>query len=69
MRNIGIGIMPVRTMREDVGQGRLAAVRIAEAALYRPLGIVHRRKKQFHRVAQVFLDLLRATPAGVPIMA
>jgi LysR family transcriptional regulator, transcriptional activator of the cysJI operon len=68
MRNIGIGIMPFRTMREDIGQGRLAAVRIAEAALYRPLGIVHRRKKQFHRVAQAFLDLLRETPPGVPTM-
>jgi LysR family transcriptional regulator, transcriptional activator of the cysJI operon len=69
MRNIGIGIMPFRTMREDIGQGRLAAVRIAEAALYRPLGIVHRRNKRFHRVAQAFLDLLREAPAGAPVVA
>ena len=27
--------------------------------LFRPLGIIHRKKKRFHRVAQAFLDLLR----------
>jgi hypothetical protein len=42
-----------------VEQGRLAAVRIADATLFRPLGIIHRKKKRFHRVAQAFLDLLR----------
>ena len=60
--NVGISIMPFRTMREDIEQGRLAAVRIADAILFRPLGIIHRRKKRFHRVAQAFLDLLREVP-------
>ncbi|MBV8845687.1 MAG: LysR family transcriptional regulator [Bryobacterales bacterium] len=60
--NVGISIMPFRTMREDIEQGRLAAVRIADATLSRPLGIIHRKKKRFHRVAQAFLDLLRETP-------
>lgn len=59
IHNVGISIMPYRTMREDIEQGRLAAVRIADATLYRPLGIIHRKKKRFHRVAQAFLDLLR----------
>ena len=61
IHNVGISIMPFRTMREDIEQGRLAAVRIADATLFRPLGIIHRKKKRFHRVAQAFLDLLRET--------
>src|SRR5580698_10113316 len=56
---VGISIMPARIMKDDVEQGRLAAVRIADATLFRPLGIIHRKKKRFHRVAQAFLDLLR----------
>jgi DNA-binding transcriptional LysR family regulator len=59
IHNVGISIMPFRTMREDIEQGRLAAVRIADSTLFRPLGIIHRKKKRFHRVAQAFLDLLR----------
>lgn len=56
---VGVSIMPARIMNDDIEQGRLAAVRIADATLYRPLGIIHRKKKRFHRVAQAFLDLLR----------
>src|SRR6202167_326152 len=56
---VGVSIMPARIMKDDVEQGRLAAVRIADATLFRPLGIIHRKKKRFHRVAQAFLDLLR----------
>ena len=56
---VGVSIMPARIMRDEVEQGRLAAVRIADATLFRPLGIIHRKKKRFHRVAQAFLDLLR----------
>jgi LysR family transcriptional regulator, transcriptional activator of the cysJI operon len=59
---VGVSIMPVRTMLDDIAQGRLAAVRIADATLFRPLGIIHRKKKRFHRVAQAFLDLLREEP-------
>lgn len=59
IHNVGISIMPFRTMREDIAQGRLAAVRIADATLFRPLGIIHRKKKKFHRVGQAFMDLLR----------
>ena len=60
--NVGISIMPFRTMREDIAQGRLAAVRLTGATLFRPLGIVHRKKKHFHGVGQAFLDLLREEP-------
>ena len=55
----GISILPARVMRDEVSQGRLVAIPLAASTLFRPLGIIHRRKKRFHPVAQAFLDLLR----------
>lgn len=54
----GISILPSRTMRTEVEQGRLVAVRLDAPGLVRPVGIVHRRRKKFNRAAQAFLDLL-----------
>ena len=59
---VGVSIMPARVMRDEMEQGRLAAVRIADATLFRPLGIIHRKKKRFQPVAQAFLDLLCEKP-------
>jgi DNA-binding transcriptional LysR family regulator len=59
---VGVSIMPHRVMREDIRQKRLAAIRIAGASLYRPLGIIHRKRKRFQPVAQAFLDLLCEKP-------
>jgi DNA-binding transcriptional LysR family regulator len=59
---VGISIIPHRVMREEIRQKRLAAIRIAGAALYRPLGIIHRKRKRFQPVAQAFLDLLCEKP-------
>ena len=61
----GVSIMPARIMEEEIRQGRLVPIPIAKPELYRPVGIVHRRKKRFHRAGQAFLDLLREPPAGV----
>ncbi len=58
----GVSIMPARIMQSEIAQGRLVAVKIAGPELYRPLGIIFRRKKRFHRVAQAFLDLLQEKP-------
>jgi DNA-binding transcriptional LysR family regulator len=60
----GLSIMPARAMEEEIRQGRLIAVPIHSFELYRPVGIVHRRKKRFHRAAQAFLELLKEPPAG-----
>ncbi|HEX4595812.1 MAG TPA: LysR family transcriptional regulator [Bryobacteraceae bacterium] len=60
----GVSIMPARIMEEEVKQGRLVPIPIASLQLYRPVGIVHRRKKRFHRAGQAFLELLREPPAG-----
>ena len=55
----GLSIMPERVMREDMMQGRLMALRLEPAELYRPVRIVHRRRKVFNRVASGLLELLR----------
>jgi DNA-binding transcriptional LysR family regulator len=59
----GVSILPARILRDEVMQGRLAAIPIVASELYRPLGIIHRKKKRFHPVAQAFLDLLREEPS------
>lgn len=59
----GVSIMPARVMEAEITQGRLVPVPIAAQELYRPVRIVHRRKKRFHRAAQAFLELLQEQPA------
>lgn len=61
----GVSIMPARVMQAEIAQGRLVPIPIAAKELYRPVGIVHRRKKRFHRAAQAFLDLLQEQPVPV----
>ena len=61
---VGVSILPARVFREDVRQKRLAAVRLAGSDLYRPLCIIHRKKKKFQRAAQAFLDLLGSSAGG-----
>src|SRR5579863_4116918 len=60
----GVSIMPARIMEEEIRQGRLVPIPIARLELYRPVGIVHRKKKRFHRAGQAFLDLLREPPGA-----
>ncbi len=55
----GISIMPQRVMEEEIAQGRLVALPLDPAELYRPVRIVHRRKKVFNEAARVLLALLQ----------
>lgn len=59
----GISIVPLRILRAELDAARMAAVPLAEP-LHRPLGIVYRKKKRFHRAAELFLDLLQGEPVG-----
>ncbi len=61
----GISIVPARTMEAEIAQGRLVPIPIAAPELFRPVGIIHRRKKKFHRAAQAFLDLLQEQPMAL----
>lgn len=57
-----VSILPGRVLRNEVALGRLVAIPIEAPGLYRPLGIIHRKKKHFHPAAQAFLDLLQQAP-------
>jgi DNA-binding transcriptional LysR family regulator len=61
---VGISIMPERVMREDLAQGRLVALKLNPSDLFRPVRIVHRRRKVFSLVAQGLLEMLRETQAA-----
>jgi DNA-binding transcriptional LysR family regulator len=54
----GLSILPARTMRAEIAQGRLIAVKLHAPGLVRPVGIVHRRRKKTSRAAQAFLELV-----------
>jgi DNA-binding transcriptional LysR family regulator len=55
----GISIMPERVMHEDMLQGRLIALPLDPAELFRPVRIVHRRRKVFNEVTRGLLELLK----------
>jgi LysR family transcriptional regulator, transcriptional activator of the cysJI operon len=61
---VGISIMPERIMREDVRMGRLAAVRLESAELFRPVRIIHRRRKVMNEVMSGLLGVLRGEAQG-----
>jgi DNA-binding transcriptional LysR family regulator len=56
----GLSIMPKRVMRDELAQGRIVALRLHPAELYRPVRIIHRRRKVFNPVSGGLLALLRA---------
>lgn len=64
VHRVGVSIMPERIMKDEIGQGRLVAIPIAAQELYRPLGIIHRKRKRFYPVAQAFLELLCEKPSA-----
>jgi DNA-binding transcriptional LysR family regulator len=57
-----VSILPAPMLRDEVAEGRLCAIPLG-VPLFRPLGIIHRRKRAFPRATQVFLDLLREPAA------
>lgn len=60
----GVSIMPLRVMREDLQQGRMLALRLKPPELYRPVRIVHRRRKVFNEVTSGLLALLQEERAN-----
>ncbi len=65
MQRMGVSIMPVRVIQSELADGRLAAITLAGTPLYRPLGIIHRKKKRFNGAAGAFLALLQEKAAPV----
>jgi DNA-binding transcriptional LysR family regulator len=64
----GMAILPAPVLRADIEQGRLAAVSLEAPGLVRPLGIIHRKRKQFNRAAQVFLEILKSQPGDTALL-
>jgi LysR family transcriptional regulator, transcriptional activator of the cysJI operon len=60
----GISIMPKRVMRDDLAQGRMVALGLNPPELYRPVRIVHRRRKIFNAVTAGLLALLQEEKAN-----
>ncbi len=55
----GISIMPRRVMLDDLRSGRLIGLRLEGAELFRPLFIIHRRRRVFNGVTAGLLALLK----------
>jgi DNA-binding transcriptional LysR family regulator len=55
----GVSILPERTVRQEVAEGRLVALPIEAEGLVRPVGILMHRRKKLSRNGELFLELLR----------
>lgn len=58
----GISLLPERTVRQEVTEGRLVAHRIEAPELVRPVGIVQRRGATLSPTAAAFLKYLQQRP-------
>jgi DNA-binding transcriptional LysR family regulator len=55
-----ISILPAPMLKDDEQKGLLRSVQLEEP-LFRPLGIIQRRRRSVPRAAQIFLEMLRET--------
>jgi DNA-binding transcriptional LysR family regulator len=67
MLGSAVSIVPRRILRAEIADGRIAAIPLAPPGLSRPVGIIHRKRKRFHRSAQAFLNLLQEAPQPVSV--
>lgn len=58
----GISILPEPTVRQEVKNGVLAAVRLIAPEMQRPLGIIYRQRKVLTPTAAKFVELLQKQP-------
>ena len=63
----GVSILPARSLKAEIDQGRLVAVTLDAPGLCRPVGIIHRRRQKFSRPVAAFLELLEAKPAALAV--
>lgn len=57
---LGIGILPAPTVRQEVESGKLVAIPLVDTPLTRPIGIIHRHRKIFAANALRFIEMLTA---------
>jgi len=56
----GVSLLPWPTVAREVAAGTLVALRLADAELVRPLGMIRRKGKQLGPTAERFIEFLRA---------
>ncbi len=61
---MGVSILPEPTLRREVGSGALAAIRLRDFDLSRPIGLVHKRRKALTPAAIRFIELAKQMSAG-----
>jgi DNA-binding transcriptional LysR family regulator len=61
----GFSILPERILQPDIVAGRIRTIPLEEPGLYRPLGILHLKRKKLNRATVSFLNLLTEE---VPLM-
>ena len=66
----GVALLPEPMLTKEVKTGVLAGVRLADATLVRPLGIIYRRTHPLTRAAQQFISLLQEpdTPSDASVL-
>jgi DNA-binding transcriptional LysR family regulator len=57
--NAGVSLLPAPTLAHEVSTGTLAAVPLTQKDFVRPVGIIHRRGKQFYPSTLRFIELLK----------
>lgn len=62
----GISILPEATIVRETAAGLLTAVPLDRGALKRPLGVIHRKKKDLNPNIRRFIELLQTEPATAP---
>ena len=62
----GVAILPEPTVAREVQAGTLAAVRLRDHRLTRPLAIVHRKNRRLGLTASRFLELLTGADDADP---
>lgn len=60
MHGSAVSIVPSRILRAEVASGRIGAIPL-DRPLYRPLGVIHRKRKRFAPAIQGFLEILQET--------
>jgi DNA-binding transcriptional LysR family regulator len=62
----GITILPEPTIETEVNAGSLAAVRLIAPELFRPVGIIHRRRREFSATTVKFIEMLKQAQGQAP---
>jgi DNA-binding transcriptional LysR family regulator len=55
----GVTLLPLPTVQREIAAGNLAAIRVADARMVRPLAIIHRRNPKPTPAVRRFIDLLK----------